>query len=91
MESARTSRAAALRQVPLFTDLSEEELGFLAAHALAHEYRAGELIFSEGDPCQGLYVIESGTVKIFKTSGQRARASADHRGSRKFGGGIAGI
>src|SRR6516164_8880757 len=27
-----------------------------------------EVVFAEGDPCQGLYVIESGTVRIFKTS-----------------------
>jgi len=32
------------------------------------QFNVGELIFSEGDPCQGLYVIESGEVKIFTTS-----------------------
>jgi len=25
-------------------------------------------VFSEGDPCAGMYVVESGTIRIFKTS-----------------------
>lgn len=41
---------------------------FIAARALPRRYKEGELIFSEGDPCEGLYVIESGAIKIFKTS-----------------------
>ena len=40
----------------------------LADHALSKEYQPGEMIFSEGDPCEGLYVVQSGNVKIFNTS-----------------------
>jgi hypothetical protein len=35
MPEARTSRAAALRKVPLFADLSDKELSFLAERAVA--------------------------------------------------------
>ena len=28
----------------------------------------GEILFTEGDPCTGLFVIESGHVRIFKSS-----------------------
>lgn len=57
-----------LARVPIFSDLSDAELKFLSDRAVTKRYRAGELIFSEGDPCPGLYVIESGEVRIFKTS-----------------------
>jgi len=68
MPEAKTSRAATLRKVPLFADLTDKELSFLAERAVPHHPKDGELIFSEDEPCEGLYVIESGAVKILKTS-----------------------
>lgn len=68
MSTSNVSRKASLRKVALLADLAENELEFLASAALARHYKPGELIFSESDPCQGLYVIESGAVKISKTS-----------------------
>ncbi len=68
MADAQTSRAAALKKAPLFADLSEKELSFLAERAVLHPLEAGAPIFSEGEPCEGLFVVESGAVKIFKTS-----------------------
>ncbi len=57
-----------LKKVPLFADLSEPELSYLADHAVPRHYKPGELVFAEGDACAGLYVVESGSVKIFKSS-----------------------
>jgi CRP/FNR family cyclic AMP-dependent transcriptional regulator len=57
-----------LRRVALFATLSEDELGFIAHRVIPRHYDAGEIIFTEGEPCQGLFVIRSGQVKIFKTS-----------------------
>ena len=68
MPGAKSNRAAALKKVPLFGDLSEKELGYLAERAVPRRFKAGELIFSEAEPCEGLYVVESGAVKVFKTS-----------------------
>ena len=31
-------------------------------------FSAGELLFSEGEPCSGLHIISKGKVRIFKTS-----------------------
>ena len=31
-------------------------------------FQPGEMIFGEGDPCSGLYVVQSGNVRIFKSS-----------------------
>lgn len=57
-----------LKHIPLFRDLSETELNFLLERAVVLNYQPGQTIFVEGDPCEGLYVIQSGEVKIFKTS-----------------------
>src|SRR5579884_1127061 len=62
------SAAATLRKVALFADLSEAEIDFIARRAVSQRRDPGEIIFTEGEPCRGLYVIESGQVKIFKTS-----------------------
>ncbi len=68
MAPTKTSSADVLRRVPLFADLSETEIKFLAERALPRQFSPGELIFTEGDPCPGLYVIESGRVRLFKSA-----------------------
>lgn len=68
MSKSVANRLTALRRVPLFAGLSDSELQFLAERAVVRRFQAGELVFAEGDACEGLYVIESGTVRIFKTS-----------------------
>lgn len=68
MPDAKLSRSAALARVPIFNELAENELRFLSDRAVPRHYAAGELIFSEGEPCAGLYVVESGQVRIVKTS-----------------------
>jgi hypothetical protein len=59
-----TSRNVSLKDVALFQDLFETELNFLLDRAVPLHYAPGQSIFVEGDPCEGLYVIESGQVKI---------------------------
>jgi CRP-like cAMP-binding protein len=68
MDNSITKRIQSLRNVPLFADLAERELEMLADRALSRQYQPGEMIFSEGDPCEGLYVVQAGNVKIFNTS-----------------------
>jgi CRP/FNR family transcriptional regulator, cyclic AMP receptor protein len=57
-----------LRQTPLFAPLSEPELKLVAARSTTRVYSAGELLFSEGEPCKGLYVVMAGRIRIFKSS-----------------------
>jgi CRP/FNR family transcriptional regulator len=66
--SSKTSAVDILRRVPIFADLSETELQFLAERAVPRNYTKGEMVFNEGDPCSGLFVIESGHLRIFKSS-----------------------
>src|SRR5678816_3844902 len=81
-ESAFT-QGQTLSKVPIFSGLAENELSFLAQRALPRHYLAGEIIFGEGEPCSGLYVVVSGHVRIFKTSasGREQVLSIDGPGS----------
>ena len=66
--SAPPNPAEILKSVPLFSALDENELKPLAACAGLRSYETGELLFSEGEPCKGLFIVVSGSVRIFKTS-----------------------
>ena len=72
-----------LAKVPIFSGLTESELGFLAERTVPRHYSAGEMVFGEGEPCSGLYVVESGNVRIFKSSpnGREQVLSIDGPGS----------
>lgn len=63
-----TSAIETLRHVAIFADLSDAELQFLAERAVPRDYDAGEQMFAEGEPCSGLFVVETGAIKIFKSS-----------------------
>lgn len=68
MPEAKINRAATLSKVAIFSGLSESELSFLAQHAVSRRYTPGQMVFGEGEPCTGMYVVESGHVRIFKSS-----------------------
>jgi CRP-like cAMP-binding protein len=57
------------QKVPLFAGLGRVEIEALASRAVEKGYRPAEALFYEGDPCEGIYIIAQGSVKIFKTSG----------------------
>jgi CRP/FNR family transcriptional regulator, cyclic AMP receptor protein len=58
----------ALKTGSLFSTLTDVEMEFLAQRARPRSVSAGELLFSEGEPCAGLFTIASGRIQIFKTS-----------------------
>lgn len=68
MSPTQPGRADALKKVPIFSDLTEKELSFLAERAVPMRAEPGKLIFSEGQACEGLYMVESGAVKVYKSS-----------------------
>src|SRR5579864_1075714 len=63
-----SNRSETLTRVPIFSGLSEAELSFLAQRTVSRRFSAGETVFAEGEPCAGLFVVESGHVRIFKSS-----------------------
>lgn len=83
MPETKINAARTLAQVPIFKGLSEHELNFLAQRAVARRFSSGEMVFGEGDPCTGMYVVEAGHIRIFKTSpgGREQVLSTDGPGS----------
>ncbi|HYW43736.1 MAG TPA: Crp/Fnr family transcriptional regulator [Bryobacteraceae bacterium] len=57
-----------LSQIALFAGLSESETQALAQRAVERRFAPGEMLFWEGEPCAGIFLIVQGSVKIFKTS-----------------------
>src|SRR3989304_4063512 len=57
-----------LKVVPCFTNLDPDVLELLLDSAREREFAKGEIILQEGDPCPGLFIIRSGSVKLYRTS-----------------------
>jgi CRP/FNR family transcriptional regulator len=72
-----------LRRVPLFNELSSDEIASLATTVTSENYAAGRLIFSELDPGGDLLIVKQGSVRIIKTapSGRQQLISIEREGS----------
>jgi CRP/FNR family transcriptional regulator len=68
MNEPTPSSKTILKATPLFAALDEAEVTSLAARCGIRPYSPGEILFSEGEPCKGLYIVVSGRVRVFKTS-----------------------
>lgn len=60
-----SDEADSLSRVPLFKRLEPHELEHLAEDVAQVDYKAGETIFNEHDLGDGLYVVETGSVRIW--------------------------
>ena len=67
MDAPQTSPSVAdfLSSVEILSPFSREELERLAEHAESRFFSFGETVCNAGDPAEGLFVIKSGTVRIF--------------------------
>ena len=65
------SKDALLKQVPLFAELGPTEIDLLAGRTVRKELSKDETLFCEGDRAHGLYLVETGSVKIYKLSAGR--------------------
>ena len=57
-------RLAVLSRTPVFAGLPRRLLGRLAVRLFEKRYASGEVIFHEGDPGKGLFVVLEGEVEI---------------------------
>jgi CRP/FNR family transcriptional regulator len=55
-----------LKSVSYFSGLDVSALNLVARSAIRYSYEAGQVILIEGEPCQGLYIVESGWLKAVK-------------------------
>jgi len=63
-----TTFLAQLRKSPFFENLDEDSLLTLGKRAKRHRYQPGEIIFGDGEASQGLYWLQTGTLKAVKYS-----------------------
>jgi CRP-like cAMP-binding protein len=70
MPSARPgmTNAALLKRVPYFGSLGAAELRRVAARCEARILRPGGILFEEGQPCRGLFIVAEGAVEVRQTS-----------------------
>jgi CRP/FNR family transcriptional regulator, cyclic AMP receptor protein len=55
-----------LHGVQLFSELNDDALRQLARRCVTKTVSAGSVLFTTGEVCRGLYVIESGRVRIYR-------------------------
>ncbi len=57
-----------LQALPYFSALTVDKLALVRGLAIERSYQQGEIIFLEGGPCEGVFIVQSGRVKIYKTA-----------------------
>ncbi len=65
---AAETNETVLRRTQLFSTLTEREMRMLCARVSKMHFSRAETLFSEGDPCHGLFVVATGRIRIFKLS-----------------------
>lgn len=57
-----------LSSLPYFHNLTAGELEDVSRAASELSFAKGEVLFLEGEPCRGLYVVKSGQIRVYKSS-----------------------
>ncbi len=68
MTTPTSEAATILKKISSFALLDEETLQAIASIAIRRSYHAGQVVFLEGEPSSGLYVVEHGWLKSVKIS-----------------------
>jgi CRP-like cAMP-binding protein len=59
-------KVIALQDVDIFSQVSAEELAYLAAIATEHDYAAGAVIYNDKDAADSMYLVVEGKVRLHK-------------------------
>lgn len=80
--SGAHSKRLLLRQIPLFSTLTDAQLDFIASRSRLTEFEKGEVIYSKGDPPDAFYGLISGRVQVstLDTAGKPEIIEVLHRG-----------
>jgi len=62
------TNAEGLQRIQYFAALPAAALRQLAGRCGARALRPGEVLFEEGQPCHGLFIVAEGTVEVRQTS-----------------------
>ncbi len=70
IETTQNQRIKTLRGNSYFAELPESLLKEVSSYMQLREYQRGDVLFWEADPCDGLYIVETGSAKIYRLSPQ---------------------
>lgn len=59
---------AKLKAIPLFKNLTEGELLNIRGCLREKAYKKGEVLFMEGRSCERIFIVQSGRIKIYRTT-----------------------
>jgi CRP-like cAMP-binding protein len=62
------SKTDHLRNIPIFTDLSDSDLNRIASKMVSRDYEKGQMILLEESTGETFFIITSGTVKVTRLS-----------------------
>lgn len=79
----------AIKNVPLFSELTDHELNLLAASGSRQKFPDKNVIFQEGDSGEVLFIILSGKVKVMLTGKNGQEFILSHLGPGNFFGEMA--
>ena len=71
--SEEETTMAILKRVPLFKNMKNSSLREFEKLLHRRTYKADEAIFWEGEPGVGMYIVQEGTVAIYKGSSENER------------------
>lgn len=57
-----------IRQIPIFSQLDEDEIKEIESIAILRNYKKGQIIITEGNKGDSIFIVKSGKVKIYQTS-----------------------
>lgn len=70
MRTTAIKTQAFLARVPLFDQMTDEELGRVAVGTTEHRIVKGQVVFQRGDPCVGFHIVVYGQIKLAFVSPQ---------------------
>jgi CRP-like cAMP-binding protein len=64
--SSETRLVSLLHAIPLFAELHDDALRQLVQRCVTRTVNGGHVLFTAGEECRGLYIIQSGRVRIYR-------------------------
>ncbi|OGO22097.1 MAG: hypothetical protein A2144_05935 [Chloroflexi bacterium RBG_16_50_9] len=79
---ATTTPSSFLKSIPCFTELGPEATEWLTDCVRELSFSKGQVILLEGESCPGLFLVKSGSVKLYRSSpdGEEQIVRIVHRG-----------
>lgn len=67
-EDNKQNKRLQLKEISLFRDFSTEERNAIGKYLKEEAFKKGDILFFEGMPCERIFIVQSGRIKIFRLS-----------------------